>query len=226
MLGVETADPGLMKLSRFHQEPLRGERFAIDRLHYFLAKDTPLLTGLPAQGVTVRLNMETPPGRRVLVAVVTGQLGARIQAWREEYDPKHAARLPPHLTVCYRPPDAPLAALEAQVRLGFPQPVDVRLGPVFVLAHREAPLAVGVLETAALDAARRRLFDCTHAEMGGRDEWPWHITCVRYGHNRDRDALLAAAAEELALDDPWTIASLSYLELRNGRYEPVAEWEL
>src|SRR5260370_13449105 len=65
--------------------------------------------------------METPPGRRVMVAVVTGQLGARIQAWREKYDAKPAARLPPHLTVCYRPPDAPLASLEAQVRHGFPE---------------------------------------------------------------------------------------------------------
>ena len=62
--------------------------------------------------------------------------------------------------------------------------------------------------------------------MGGRDEWPWHITCVRYGHSRDREALLAAAAQELALDDPWIISNVSYLELRNGRYEPVADWAL
>src|SRR5216683_1641381 len=155
--------------------------------------------------------MEKPPGRRVLVAVVPGQLGAHIQAWREKYDAKHAARLPPHLTVCYRPPDAPLASLEAQVRHGFPEPVQVRLGPVFVLAHREAPMAVQVLETAALDDARRRLFDCTHAEMGGRNDWPWHITCVRYGHSRDCAALLAAASSELALDEPWTISSASRL---------------
>jgi 2'-5' RNA ligase superfamily protein len=170
--------------------------------------------------------METARGRRVLVAVVAGALGAQIQAWREKYDPKHAVRLPPHLTVCYRPPDASLEALEAQVRHAFPGPIAVRLGGVFVLPHREAPLAVKVLETVELDDARRRLFDRTHSEMGGRDNWPWHITCVRYGHSRDRDALLAAAAQELALDDPWTISSLSYLELRNGRYEPVAEWEL
>ena len=105
-------------------------------------------------------------------------------------------------------------------------PVAVRLGPVFVLAHREAPLAVSVLETTGLDDARRRLVDCTHAEMGGRNEWPWHITCVRYGHSRDRTALLAAASEELALDEPWTIAKVSYLELQNGRYERRAEWDL
>jgi 2'-5' RNA ligase superfamily len=170
--------------------------------------------------------METPRGRRVLVAVVPGALGAQIQAWREKYDAKHAARLPPHLTVCYRPPDAPLEALEAQVRHAFPGPIAVRLGGVFVLPHREAPLAVQVLATEGLDDARRRLFDGTHAEMGGRDNWPWHITCVRYGHSRDREALLAAAAHELALDDLWTISSVSYLELRDGHYEPVAEWPL
>ncbi len=170
--------------------------------------------------------MQTPPGRRVLVAVVRDQLGAQIQAWREKYDAKHAARLPPHLTLCYTPPDAPLEALEAQVRHGFPGPLPVRLGSVFVLSHREAPLAVHVLETVELNDARRRLFDGTHAQMGGRDDWPWHITCVRYGHSRDRDALLAAAAQELALDDPWTISTVSYLELRNGRYEAVAEWSL
>jgi hypothetical protein len=171
--------------------------------------------------------METPPaGRRVLVAVVPGELGARIQAWREKYDARHASRLPPHLTVCYRPPDAALEAVESQVRHGFTQPVRVRLSSVFVLRHREAPLAVQVLETAELDQARRRLFDGTHVQMGGRAEWPWHITCVRYGHNRDRDALLAAASQELALDAEWLIDQVSYLELRNGHYEPVAEWSL
>ncbi len=170
--------------------------------------------------------MKRPRGRRVLVAVVAGPLGARIQTWREKYDPKQAARLPPHLTLCYRPPDAPLEALEAQLRHAFARSVAVRLGGVFVLPHREAPLAVQVFETLALDAARRRLFDCTYAEMGGSDDWPWHITCVRYGHKRDRAALLAAAAEELALNDPWTISTLSYLELQNSRYEPIAEWAL
>src|SRR5258708_25720884 len=100
--------------------------------------------------------METPPGRRVLVAVVNGQPGALIQAWREKYDAKHASRLPPHLTVCYRPPQASLASLEAQVRHAFPQPVEVRLGPAFVLAHRQAPLARHVLPTPAFDDSRPR----------------------------------------------------------------------
>src|SRR6266566_2308009 len=130
--------------------------------------------------------METPPGRRVLVAVVRGEFGSQIQAWREKYDTNHAARLPPHLTVCYRPPEASLGALEAQVRHAFPRPVAVRLGGVFVLPHREAPLAVQVLETDELDDARRRLFDGSSVQMGGRDNWPWHITCIRYGHSRDR----------------------------------------
>jgi hypothetical protein len=170
--------------------------------------------------------MQPPTGRRVLVATVTGDLGEQIQTWRERYDAKHAARLPPHLTVCYRPPAEPLDVLEAQVRHGFLAPVTVRLSGVFVLPHREAPLAVQVLETSELDEARRRLFDGTFTQMGGRNDWPWHITCVRYGHSRDRDALVLAAAHELALDDPWTISKLSYLELRDGRYEPLIEWDI
>lgn len=226
MLGIETADPGLMKLSRFTQEPLRGQRFTIDRLHVFVANDTPLLSAVPGTCVNVRPEMETPRGRRVLVAVVPGQLGAQIQAWREKYDAKQAARLPPHLTLCYRPPDESLEALAAQVRHGFPRPIAVRLAGVFVLPHREAPLAVQVVETQELDAARRRLFDRTYVEMGGRDDWPWHITCVRYGHSRDRADLLRAASRELALDNPWTISCVSYLELRDGRYESVAQWDL
>jgi hypothetical protein len=60
--------------------------------------------------------------------------------------------------------------------------------------------------------------------MGGRREWPWHITCIRYGHSRNREALLSAAAEELALDETWIIQTISYLELRDGRYEAVAEF--
>jgi len=170
--------------------------------------------------------MQTPTGRRVLVAVVAGELGERIQAWRERYDAKHAARLPPHLTVCYRPPEAPIEAIEAQVRHAFSAPLTVRLGSVFVLAHAEAPLAVSVHQTDALDEARLRLFDATHVEMGGRHAWPWHVTCVRYGHSRDREALLAAAAQELALDSPWHIEQISYLQLGSGRFEPLAEWDL
>jgi hypothetical protein len=169
--------------------------------------------------------MHTPSRRRVLVAVVSGELGRRIQAWRERYDPKQAARLPPHLTVCYRPPEVPVELIEAQVRYAFGGPVAVHLGGVFVLAHPEAPLAVSVHQTQALDAARLKLFDGRFAQMGGRHEWPWHITCIRYGAARDREALLAAATE-LALDADWLIERISYLELRDGRYQSVAEWVL
>jgi hypothetical protein len=97
---------------------------------------------------------------------------------------------------------------------------------VFVLGHPEAPLAVSLHETGRLDQARQRLFDGIHTQMGGRHEWPWHITCVRYGYKRDRDELLAAASTELALDAPWLIDRISYLELRDGRYHSVAEWDL
>jgi hypothetical protein len=97
---------------------------------------------------------------------------------------------------------------------------------VFVLGHPEAPLAVSLHETEQLDVARQRLFDGTYVEMGGRHEWPWHITCIRYGHKRDRAELLIAAANELALDMTWSIDRISYLELRDGRYGPVAEWDL
>jgi hypothetical protein len=162
----------------------------------------------------------------VLVAVVPGECGASIQAWRERHDARQATRLPPHLTVCYRPPQGPLEAIEAQVRHAFAGPVPVRLGAVFVLGHPEAPLAVSLHDTAQLDRARQRLFDGTHVQMGGRHEWPWHITCIRYGYKRDRDELLSAAATELALDAPWLINRISYLELRDSRYQPVAEWNL
>jgi 2'-5' RNA ligase superfamily protein len=202
-----------MKLRCFSQKPFRRQQFSIG-LHVRPCK----------RYRTVRMQPAGP--RRVLVAVVTGPLGDQIQAWRERYDARHAARLPPHLTVCYRPPDAPLTDLEAQVRHAFDEPVPVRLGTVFVLGHPEAPLAVSVHETDALEAARRRLFDGTRVQMGGRHEWPWHITCIRYGYKRNRDALLAAAADELALDASWLIDRISYLESRDGRYQPLAEWDL
>jgi len=54
MLGIETPDPGLMKLRRFTQEPLGGERFAIHRLHVCCGKDTALLPDSPCSCVTVR----------------------------------------------------------------------------------------------------------------------------------------------------------------------------
>jgi len=108
--------------------------------------------------------------------------------------------------------------------LCVPQPVVVRLGGVTALPNRDGTLVVEVLDAAELDQARRRLFDATHAAMGGYREWPWHITWVRYGIKRDSAALLALAEHDLRFDTPWTIDTVSLLELRAGRYEPVAEW--
>jgi len=164
--------------------------------------------------------------KRVLVAVVPGSAGARIQTWREQHDTWRSRLLPPHLTLCYRPPLVPTEQIAAQVRHAFPSSVAVRLGGVAQLPNKDGTLVVEVLDTAELDLARRRLFDCTHAEMGGYREWPWHITWVRYGVRRDSAALLAEAAEGLSIDAPWTIDRLSLLELRDGRYESAAQFEL
>jgi len=165
--------------------------------------------------------------KRVLVAVVRGSAGARIQAWRELHDTWRARLLPPHLTLCYKPPPVPFEQIAAQVRHAFPGgSVQVRLGGVAQLPNKDGTLVVEVLETTELDQARRRLFDCTHVEMGGYREWPWHITWVRFGVRRDSAALLAEAANGLRIDAPWTIDCLSLLELREGRYESVAEFEL
>ena len=218
MLRVEASDPGLVKHGGFTQEPLVCQRLAVARLHGMLPKRYSAVTRFASDAVS-----SWPPRARRRPDRVRRRPGAGLA---REVRRRQAQRLPPHLTICYRPPLEPLEALAAQVRRGFPAPVAVRLGPVFVLAHREAPLAVSILDTAALDDARRRLFDGAHVQMGGRAEWPWHITCIRYGAQRDRPALLAAAATELNLDMPWTIDRLSYLSLRDGRYEPVAEWEL
>jgi hypothetical protein len=130
------------------------------------------------------------------------------------------------LTLCYRPPHAPLEDIEAQVRYAFPGPVAVRLGGVAELPNRDRTLVVEVLDAGELDAARRRLFDATHVEMGGYREWPWHITWVRYGVKCDSAAMLALAADGLRFDEPWTIDTVSLLELRSGRYEEVVAWDL
>jgi hypothetical protein len=85
---------------------------------------------------------------------------------------------------------------------------------------------VEVLEADELDQARRRLFDAKHMPMGGFREWPWHITWVRYGVRRDSAALLALAEHDLRFDAPWTIDRVSLLQLREERYESVADWHL
>jgi hypothetical protein len=116
--------------------------------------------------------------------------------------------------------------IEAQVRHAFPAPLPVRLGGVAELPNRDRTLVVRLEDAALLDEARRRLFDATHAEMGGYREWPWHVTWIRYGTKCDSAAKLALARDALHFDEPWLIDTISLLELRDGRYEAVAEWRL
>jgi hypothetical protein len=120
----------------------------------------------------------------------------------------------------------PLELIEAQVRHAFPEPIGVRMGGVAQLPNRDGTLVVLVEEAAQLDDARRRLFDAAHVELGGYREWPWHITWIRYGVRCDSAAMLALAQDALRFDCPWTIETISLLELREGRYGPVAEWRL
>jgi len=164
-------------------------------------------------------------GRRVLVAVVTGEAGARIQAWRERHDPEQARRLPPHATLCYWPPVVEPAVLEPQVRHAFDRPICVRLGAVHEFDNPDRTFYVEVQETAGLDAARARLYDGTHLQLPGRADWSWHVTCVRYGRMCDLDRLRRAAAE-LTLGIAWDIDTVAYLELRGGVYRPLATWRV
>ncbi len=165
------------------------------------------------------------PGRRVLVAVVTGEAGDRVRAWREQHDSEQARRLPPHATLCYWAPVVEPEVLERQVRHAFAEPVTVRLGSVHEFDNEDRTFYVEVLDTAGLDAARERLYDGAHLELPGRREWTWHVTCVRYGVRRDLDELRRLAAE-LALDLPWRIDTVAYLELGEGRYDAIAEWRV
>lgn len=165
------------------------------------------------------------PGRRVLVAVVTGEVGARIQSWRERHDAEQARRLPPHTTLCYWAPTVEPSLLERQVRHAFDRPVTVRLGSVREFGNKDHTFYVEVLDTAPLDDARARLYDGTFLELPGRPDWTWHVTCVRYGNRRDLDELRRLATE-LEIDAPWQVDTIAYLELRGDRYETVAEWNV
>lgn len=167
----------------------------------------------------------SPPGRRVLVAVVTGEAGARIQAWREQQDPVQARRLPPHATLCYWAQDADPEQLERQVRHAFAGSVAVQLGAVREFDNGEHTFYVEVGDTDQLDAARRRLYDGTHCPLPSLREWTWHVTCVRDSRGRDRDALRRAAAD-LSLDTAWTVDTIAWLELRDDVYVTVATWHV
>jgi 2'-5' RNA ligase len=169
---------------------------------------------------------DSAQGRRVLVAVVTGDVGERIKEWREQHDPKLARRLPPHATLCYWLPDVALDNLDRQVRHAFPEPIRVRLGGVQEFDNVDRTFFVDVSETDVLDSARERLFDGAFVDLPAKDRhWTWHVTCVRNSVRRDLDALRAHAAE-LSLNTGWEIETIACLELRGGRYLELQRWDL
>lgn len=168
---------------------------------------------------------ESPQGRRVLVAVVTGEPGERIQAWREMHDAIQARRLPPHTTLCYWVDKIDVDALGAQVRHAFAEPVTVRLGSVHEFDNDQHTFYVEVSDTGTLDTVRQRLYDGTHVQLIGLKEWTWHITCVRDSRDRDLDRL-REHAKELVIDAAWPVSEIACLELRGDRYEPVASWQV
>ena len=169
---------------------------------------------------------DSPQGRRVLVALVTGDAGDRIQKWRLQNDPEQAQRIPPHTTLCYWIPDVTMAALDGQVRQAFSEPIPVRLGRVQEFDNVDRTFFIDVQDTPGLDEARERLFDGTVVELPGRDRhWTWHVTCVRKSIGRNV-ALLREAARTLDLETGWTVDTIACLELRGDRYVEMARWEL
>jgi hypothetical protein len=166
----------------------------------------------------------SPQGRRIIVAVVTGEAGRQIQKWRECYDAMEAVRLPPHATLCYWAPDASTEDLERQVRHAFPQAVDVRLGPVQQGDNDQGTLFVAVLDQDQLNKGLDRLYDGSHAAFPPRRDWRWHVTCVRDTRGKDAAALLDAA--KVLNPGSWRFEEVAYLELRGDRYERLATWRL
>lgn len=175
-------------------------------------------------------DLPSPNGRRVLVAIATGALGATIQAWRQDHDPKQARRLPPHTTLCYwAPPIEEADALDRQIRHAFPDPVRVTLASVHEFTNRDGTFYIAVNDTDDLNAARARLFDGTYCTIDGPRDFTWHVTCVRYPDDTKRDMLREAAqelTETIAQSPNWTIDTIAWLELRNGVYEPLRTWSL
>ena len=169
----------------------------------------------------------SPPGRRVLVAPVTGAVGDAIQCWRRQHDPEQARRLPPHATLCYWLPRGHPTALEPQIRHALPEQITVRLGPPAKFANTDQTIYLPVEQSqdGALDAARERLFDGRFVPLRRDYDWEWHVTCVRYGIRGHPESLLAAAAT-LPAGQPWTIDTVAALELRGNRYEAMATWHL
>ncbi len=163
---------------------------------------------------------DSPPRRRIIVAVMTGDIGNRIQTWCEKHDAVQARRLPPHLTLCYWAPEVPPELIEAQVRHAFPAPVPVRLGQVRVFDNPDRTYFVDVQDTGPLDAARRLLYDGAFIDLPKREDWTWHVTCVRRSSDANQVALLAATSE-LAINDIWTIDIVAYMELRGDTYVAI-----
>lgn len=168
----------------------------------------------------------SPQGRRILIAVVTGEAGDRIQAWRLQHDPKEAVRLPPHATLCYWAPDVPVEQIGAQVRHGFPAAVTVRLGPVHQGDNDQGTMFVQILDQEELNAGLKHLYDGTHVQFPGRDDWRWHITCVRDTRGRQMEPLWLAAEKLQVEDTPWVMNTVVLMELRGDRYEVVETWTL
>ena len=168
----------------------------------------------------------SPGGRRILVALVTGEAERRIQVWREQHDPEQARRLPPHATLCYWAPTVASDLLERQVRHAFPKPFQVHLGETRKGTNDQETFYVEVLDREALDAALDLLYDGTYIDLPERrKDWLWHITCVRESRGQDQQALMAAA-RELHLNVPWTVDTIAYMELRDDVYSPLASWTL
>jgi 2'-5' RNA ligase len=167
----------------------------------------------------------SPQGRRILVAVVTGEAGERIQAWRQVHDAEQAERLPPHTTLCYWAPNAPIETMERQIRHAFPGPVTVRLGQVAEFKNDQHTFYVEVRGTEALEECRRALYDGTHLSFPTSDSWTWHITVVRDSRERDLEAL-RDATKALELPYSWHVDKVAYLQLNGGRYEELASWTL
>lgn len=167
----------------------------------------------------------SPEGRRVLVALVTGELGRRIQEWRLRNDPVQAERIPPHATLCYWVPDLAEAELGAQVVHAFPAGISVLLNNAAFFESGEQSMYLPIVESVALDEARRRLYDRTACDLGQQGEWPWHVTCVRDSRGRDRSEL-SAASTGLPSDARWEIDTVACLELRGARYIPIHAWNL
>ena len=163
-------------------------------------------------------------GRGILLAIVTGEAGERVQRWREEHDPDQARRYPPHTTLCYWVPDD-IHALDAQVRHAFPAPVEVALGGPRIFENPGRTMYVEVRDHEELDAARERLTDGTHLELPGREGWTWHVTCLRHTDGVAPE-VLAAAARELQIDGPWRVEEIAYFVLVGDAYERRRTWRL